>query len=134
LKEKKDTGYSKEGLLEKLSYQSLLVGYQRRFVTLENRELVYYEMTKQGNMKRCGRINFDLYSVRIEVLPEMEGFRLSLLNCDRTFTFRSIQNQNPNAKKEMKSWIDAILYHLEGSAGKMRTLKAPASQEFWRLQ
>ena len=85
---------------------------------LQKRELIYYEMTKQGDMKMCGAINFDLYSVRLEVIADLEGFRLHLLNCDRNFTFRPIQNQN--SQKEVKDWINAIEYQLEGSHGKIK--------------
>ena len=97
-------------------------------MTLEKKELIYYEFTKTGAMKMCGAINFDLYSVRLEVFPDSEGFRLHLLNCDRNFTFRCVQ------KTQVRDWINAIEYHLAASHGKIRQLKSPASQEFWRYR
>ena len=51
----------KQGYLKKNS-PKFLVGYQKRWVTVEDREMRYYKEDKTGR-KLCGVINFDLYQV-----------------------------------------------------------------------
>jgi len=75
----------KEGFLKKNS-PSFFKGWQKRRVTLKDREFRYFkEATGHPDGQLCGVINFDLYNVLLQKEKDNFSFTMTIKGCDRSF-------------------------------------------------
>ena len=118
-----------EGMLEKYS-PSLFVNWQRRFVTLDQAILRYYEQNN-GQNKHRGTINFDLYFcevIKSSKKGQAHHFSIKFHSNDREFQLRAA------SEAEADQWISAINAHIEISKGLRDQIPAPITNEFWRQE
>jgi len=115
-----------EGYLKK-QRPGLLHIWQKRYIILANKKLLYY---KDKNLEKfLGCIDFDLISVKIqESLKDPRVFEIIPHGGTRNFIFRA-ENEN-----EAKMWTDALVIHAEMSgASKLLTQKSLVSQKnYWK--
>ena len=87
--------------------------WQERWFELEDRRLRYYD-TSNNQMVMKGVLNFDLYSVRIEMDKNDTELKVMIENCQREFRLKP---QKGESKADLAEWALALNKHIHHSKG-----------------